>query len=261
MRVDLVFSPQALASGALAGRTALVIDVLRASTTIVTVLANGARAIVPCFSPEEARERAQSFSSGEALLGGERGAQRLPGFALGNSPLEYTGERVRGRTILFTTTNGTGALLLGREAAALGTAGFVNVSAAVQWVLAAGRDLTMICSGEMGGFCLEDTVCGGMVVTRLQASGVPLTLSDAALAASLLSRHYEGRVRQALEDSEWGRLLKLVQFERDLEASSQVDAFAVVPVLAGDEIVVLAGPPARILGGSCLQGRETSNPS
>ena len=118
MRVDLVFSPQALAPGALAGRTALVIDVLRASTTIVTALANGARALIPCLGPEEARERLQGFASGEALLGGERGARRLSGFALGNSPLEYTSEEVKGKTIFFTTTNGTRALLRGADSPA-----------------------------------------------------------------------------------------------------------------------------------------------
>ncbi len=205
MRVDLVFSPQALGPKALAGRTALVIDVIRASTTMLTALANGARTIIPCLSPEEARQRLQDYPPGEALLGGERRAQRLPGFALGNSPLEYTEERVKGKTILFTTTNGTRALLAAREAEALGVAAFVNLSAASQWVMARGRDLTIVCAGRLGGFSLEDAVCGGMVVEHFQKLGADLVLGNGTWAAALLSRHYEGRVSAALEHSEWGQ--------------------------------------------------------
>ena len=131
MRVDVAPTPAALAPTALPGASALVIDVLRASTCIVTALANGCEGIVPVASPEEARRRAATLE--KSLIAGERRGEPLEGFDLGNSPLEFTRGRVGGRTIVMTTSNGTRALVAARPAAAVGVAAFINHAAAVAW--------------------------------------------------------------------------------------------------------------------------------
>ena len=130
IRVHLLpglFEPRELRGG-----VAVVIDVLRATSTIVHALAAGAQAIVPCCEVEEARRIAATFPPGKALLGGERRGVMIPGFDLGNSPGDYTAEVVGGRKVVFTTTNGTGALLCAREARRVLTGALSNLGAVVE---------------------------------------------------------------------------------------------------------------------------------
>ncbi|HYC52882.1 MAG TPA: 2-phosphosulfolactate phosphatase, partial [Gemmatimonadaceae bacterium] len=110
-RLDVYFTPQEVVPQDVANRAVAVIDVLRASTTIATAIANGARAIVPLASSEEVVSRATSLGKGAAKLAGERKSQPIPGFDFGNSPESFTSDAVEGKTILMTTTNGTSAIL------------------------------------------------------------------------------------------------------------------------------------------------------
>src|SRR5260370_38837991 len=114
---------------ALAGGVAVVVDVLRASTTIIHALAAGCSAVRPCAEVEEARELAGTMRAGRVVLAGERGGVPLPGFDLGNSPREFTPRICRNATLVLTTTNGTRALLRAAEAERVLVAGFVNYSA------------------------------------------------------------------------------------------------------------------------------------
>lgn len=171
----------------LAEQIVVVIDVLRATSTIVTALANGAKAVVPMLTPDEARSLAQP----DDLLAGERGSLPLPGFALGNSPLEFTAERVAGKRIILTTTNGTRALLAAKGARRVLLASLLNMGAVadelkkdlarsaafkgeafpVQGDNPAREDIpgkvTFLCSGTRGRFSLEDTLCAGGIISRL----------------------------------------------------------------------------------------------
>src|SRR5204863_3922750 len=129
---------------------------------MITALGNGCAGLVPVAEPAEALARARALGEG-TLLAGERKGETIPGFHLGNSPLEVTRERVDGRTVVFTTSNGTRALLAASGAPAVGVAGFVNLSAAAAWALASGRDVTVLCAGERGRVSLEDKVCAGLL--------------------------------------------------------------------------------------------------
>src|SRR5215472_1253823 len=111
MKVSVYFTPLGLTPAAVAGKPVIVLDVLRATTTIVEALANGAKAVLPAASSEEALKVAQNFERKERLLAGERRCVRIPGFDLGNSPLEMSPEIVSGKTIVLSTTNGTPALV------------------------------------------------------------------------------------------------------------------------------------------------------
>jgi 2-phosphosulfolactate phosphatase len=221
----------------LAGVTAVVIDVVRASTTIVAALAGGARAVVPVASPEDARARGFDWRDGPVLLGGERGGNPPSGFDCGNSPAEYTPARVAGRTVLFTTTNGTRALLAVAGARRVAVGGFVNATAVARWADAEpGGDVLLVCAGERGRFCLEDAVCAGLLVARLDPEKE--TLTDAARAAGALWDRYAGDLGTMLADATWAQALVAQGRAADLPLCVALDAYDVVPVVHDGILVV-----------------------
>ena len=238
MRVDVAVTPDGLDPAAVAASTVLVIDVLRASTCIVTALANGCAAIVPVASPEDARRRAAALEG--ALIAGERRGEPLAGFDLGNSPLEFTRGRVGGRTIVMTTSNGTRALVAARPAAAVDVAAFVNNAAAAAWALAGGRDVLLLCAGERGARSLEDHVCAGMLVERIAAGdpgAVPTPEAERALG---VARPYGKDVGRLAQDSSWARHLSSVGRGRDVAACLALDTRALVPEYRRDVDKIVA---------------------
>lgn len=228
MRIDVAATPDGLDPASVAASTVLVIDVLRASTCIVTALANGCEAIVPVASPEEARRRAAEL--GGALIAGERRGEPLAGFDLGNSPLEFTRGRVGARTVVMTTSNGTRALVAARGAAAVGVAAFVNQAAAAAWALAEGRDVLLLCAGERGARSLEDYVCAGMLAEWLTAADPAATPATEAERAMGAARPYGKEIGRLAQDSPWARHLAAVGRGRDLAACLALDTRALVPV-------------------------------
>jgi 2-phosphosulfolactate phosphatase len=245
--IDVALTLEETGGMPLAGVTAVVLDVVRASTTIVAALAAGARAVVPVGTPEEARARARAWTGGPVLVGGERGGAPPPGFDCGNSPAEYTPGRVGGRTVIFTTTNGTRALLAVEGARRVAVGGFVNAAAVVRWVEAEPGDLLLVCAGERGRFCLEDAVCAGLLVARLQRAAGELT--DAARAARALWERYAGDLRAMLADAAWARALLAQGRGEDLPLCVALDAYDAVPVVREGALVAAGrnltplGPP------------------
>ena len=240
MRVDVAVTPAALAPSALAGATALVIDVLRASTSIVNAMANGCAAVVPVAEPDEAIRRAIAVPG--ALVAGERRGDPLEGFHLGNSPLEFTRERVGGRTVFLTTTNGTRALLAVRTAAAIGVAGFVNARAAMAWVLAAGRSVMIACSGESGGRSLEDEVCAGLLVEQLRTARPEAIVGPEAEEAAGRARPYAKDLARLAQDSPWAQRLSNNGRGADLAACLTLDTHAVVPIYRPNVDKIVCAP-------------------
>lgn len=219
-------TPDALAPADRRSSTVLVVDVLRASTTIVVALASGCVAVVPVGEAEEARGQAGSG----VLIAGERGGESLPGFDLGNSPPEFTPERVGGRTVVLTTTNGTRALLATRGAPAVGIAALVNLGAVAAWALAGGRDVAVVCAGEDGAESLEDLACAGLIVEWL-AQRVPVAeLSPRATRAAALGRRYRGNLGALGADAPWARRLVASGRADDVAACLRLDTTPVVPV-------------------------------
>jgi 2-phosphosulfolactate phosphatase len=221
----------------LRGAWAVVIDAVRASTTIVTALAHGAAAVVPVATPEEAWVRARTTTDPRPLLGGERGGGPPPGFDCGNSPAEYTRERVAGREVVFTTTNGTRALLAAAGADRVAVGGFVNAGAVTRWLAAAPGPVWLVCSGEQGRFCLEDAACAGYLVERLEAGRDGLRLSDGARAALRLGRSYGGDWAAMLGEAAWARGLVRTGRGADLPLCVAVDVHDVVPVVSAGRLV------------------------
>jgi len=229
VRIDVAPTAEAVVPGDLAGMTALVIDVLRASTTIITALSNGCDAIVPVADPQEARRRAGDARNGGTLVAGERQGEPIPGFDLSNSPVEFQSPHVRGKTVYFTTSNGTRALLASRAAEAIGIAALVNVTAAAAWAVYAGRDLIIVCSGSHGRHSLEDWTCGGLVIDRILATVPGAVLSEAARDALATGRRYATDVGRLKQDAPWARRLIAAGRAADVDACLRLDTTRLVP--------------------------------
>jgi 2-phosphosulfolactate phosphatase len=241
MRVHVALTPADASTLALEGWAAVVVDVLRATTTVVAACAAGCARVIPVADPVAARERAGQLRAGEVLLAGERGGEPVPGFHLTNSPLECTPERVGGRTILLTTSNGTAAMLMAGSADVAAVAAFTNVSAVARWALAQGRDVAVLCAGDDGAFSLEDAVCAGLLVSRV-AAPTRAELSTAATAALGLGEHYAPRLGDLGSASRWARRLARLGRAADVQACLRRDVTDVVPVI-GTAGIVAAGVP------------------
>jgi len=237
MRLDVALTPDHLDRAALPASTVLVVDVLRASTTMITALGNGCAGILPMGDPAEALARARATGA-TALVAGERSGRTIAGFDLGNSPLEVTAERVGGRTLIFTTSNGTRALLAARPARAIGVAAFVNLSAAVAWALGEGRAVTVLCAGERGGVSLEDHVCAGLLVDGVLRAEPRAALTGPARTALEVGRGYGKAVARLAQDSPWARHLSRAGRGADVTACLVLDTTTLVPVLNIDKVVV-----------------------
>jgi 2-phosphosulfolactate phosphatase len=230
MNIDLAFSPHELEKKDFRGKTVVVIDVLRATSTMIIALENGCSGFIPVSTVEEAMQLAALKKDPDLLLGGERNAMPLEGFHLGNSPRDYRPEKVRGKVVVLTTTNGTQALLAARKAAEVFIGAFLNISALSRRLEETGRDVIIACSGEKGLFCLEDTVCAGAIIDRLEQEGVSLLKNDAAWAAKVLYEYYGGDIYGMLVECDWGQYLESVGLGKDLRICAQTDSSQLVPV-------------------------------
>ena len=226
-------------AGATAGGVAVVIDVLRASTTMITALAHGAAGIVPVADVDEARRLAGELGP-RVVLGGERGGLRISGFDLGNSPREYTAERVAGQTVVITTTNGTAALHASRDAAEIVVGAIVNRRAVAEAVRRLAGDqgvVHLVCAGTDGVVSAEDVLAAGAILDAAAADGRDDALDDAAREALAFFRRVAARgdVPAALVvefcRSPGGANLVDLGMEADLPAAAAIDSLAVVPRL------------------------------
>jgi 2-phosphosulfolactate phosphatase len=227
----------------LAGSTVIVIDMLRASSTICHALAAGAKCVVPLLEIDETRQLAEQLGREFVVLGGERSGHIIEGFDLGNSPSEYTPQRVRGKMMLFTTTNGTRALAHAREAAHVLVGAVVNRAAIAQAVHHT-RRVDLLCAGTDGAVTGEDILAAGAIIERLQRDSGPqlLRLNEAAEFAhhewQELLEHADDANRSiidelaiALRDTTGGKNLLEAGHQADLIACAQLDSLAVVPEL------------------------------
>ncbi|HTY57771.1 MAG TPA: 2-phosphosulfolactate phosphatase [Bacteroidota bacterium] len=242
MRIDLHFTPHQTDELALREKTVVVIDVLRASTTIVTALSNGAREIIPVATVESAVKISGNLFGDVILLGGERNGRMIDGFNLGNSPAEYTPERVRGKALIFSTPNGSQAIVKARYARELFVCGFVNMETVAEALRSAPRDFTIVCAGNDGVLSMEDSVCAGMLVSRVAAPGkLEADLSDGALVARTLYRTFGRGILKMMKSSDHGRHLLEIGFGDDLKICSGIDTLPVLPLLEGNVIKLRSG--------------------
>ncbi|MGB9804710.1 2-phosphosulfolactate phosphatase [Desulfofundulus sp.] len=249
MRIDILPTTESIVQAEITGHTAVVFDILRATTTIVTAIAHGCRRVVPVLEAAEAREVAERLAGENipVLVAGERGGRKIPGFPCGNSPLEYPPEVVGGQTLVLTTSNGTRALNAAAQKARIVLVGsLLNARAVAQEACRLGRNVTMVCAGTQGQFSLEDILGAGMVVLEILEMVEPgwlrlsarqpsaLDLTDLAVAALHLAHAYLENPRRAFDHASHGRKLLNMGLAADLDWCASLNTFQVVPVVKND---------------------------
>ncbi|MBV6479929.1 MAG: putative 2-phosphosulfolactate phosphatase [Ignavibacteria bacterium] len=216
-------------------KNVIILDVLRATTTISTALAHGAKEIIPTESITTAVRVAKG--SKNSLLCGERNGKIVDGFNLGNSPFEYTTDAVKDKSLIFSTTNGTSAIIKSKFAKNCLLCSFINISAIVDFVNSVNEDFTIICSGKLNDFCLEDAVCAGLLLTKLSA-GRSINMKDSEIAAlnlcndlaMLLNVPSQDKILKMFQLSEHGKYLASIGFGKDLEFCSKIDSYPCIPL-------------------------------
>ena len=213
----------------LSGAVAVVIDVLRAGSTVIYALANGCTAVLPIESVEEAKATAGKMRAGKVILGGERGGKKIEGFDLGNSPSEYTKKVCKDAALVLTTTNGTRTLLHAAQADRVIMAGFLNFSAVCEQLVQEARPIHIICAGTDGDVTLEDTLLAGAFVDCMCDHKV--ICNDSARLAWDCFEHHGTVLVDALRLSKGGVNLIALGYEKDIQTAAEVDKFMIVPEL------------------------------
>lgn len=235
LKLTVVSTPKKVQDQELWGKTAIAVDVLRATSTIVAAFEAGCSECYPANTLEEARAMRRTLGEG-TLLGGERHGLPPDDFDLGNSPREYTKARLNGRLLVFVTTNGTLAIRrTGRSRHGL-VASLANARAVALEAMRLRRDIVVICAGTQDRFSLEDTIGAGAIVDSLLKQGQKLALTDLATAASDLFTQHANKLPELLRRSVHGQTLIRLGFEADLARCAQLNVSEVVPVYYGTSI-------------------------
>jgi 2-phosphosulfolactate phosphatase len=239
MKIEVRFTPTMIeATSDVRERTAVVIDTLRATSTIVAALMAGAREVIPVATAADAVSVAHRLGTERTLLCGERGSVMIEGFNLGNSPREYTSGSVGGKTLVLTTTNGTQALLKAQHASRILCGALVNARAVAEEIVAIDGDVVLICAGTHGRFSIEDTLAAGAIIEAVaEFATTSVALDDGARAAVALFERDRHDLRSALLAGDHGATLLALGAEEDIDFCARLDIEgAVVPALVGSTI-------------------------
>ncbi len=236
MLIDVLVLPQLGSNRDQVNKRVVVLDILRATSTIVTALNNGAAEVIPVQEYDEALNLVRSIGRNICLLGGERKGYKIEGFDMGNSPLEYTRERVEGKKVILCTTNGTKAIKAFQNAAEVMIGSYLNMNRLVDYLSKDPQDLTIVCSGREGNLCLEDLACAGMI-TRLVSEELAVDLTDAAKVA-LFTAKQNSRVslEKFISGTEHGRYLKEIGMGNDLKICTALNSSPILPRFQGGKI-------------------------
>ncbi len=234
MKIDVHFSPSSIDELSLKEKVCIVIDVLRATSSIATAFSNGAKEVFPVNTVAEAGKIA-SNTFGGIVLAGEKNGVIIEGFHLGNSPSEYTEEKVKNKTVVFTSTNGSNAILKTRFAKISLLASFLNIGKVSNFLVEKNSDFTIICAGKNNLFCVEDTVCAGMIISFISET-IDVELTDSAVAALVLYKNFGHNILDTLKNCEHGNFLCEIGFENDLTVCSSCDLLSVIPIYSNNSI-------------------------
>lgn len=234
MNIDVILRHQDIIPEQLAGKNVVIIDVLRATSVIVTALANGAKSVETVASIDEAF--AIKNARPNVMLAGERMAVKIEGFDFGNSPLEMTQNAVKGKELLLCTSNGTQAVAASKQAKSIWTLAFNNMEAVENELLRLQEDLIIICSGTQGKFSLDDALAAGIFINRLKQK-ISLQLSDSAIAVSLAIEDEE-KLSISLKNCFHLNWLLQKGMKNDVDYCLQLDLINAVPKFNGQSFTL-----------------------
>ena len=231
-KIHVLLKKEELDAQRLDGKVVVVLDILFATSSIVTALAHGATEVIPTLDGRAAQEAAKAFPADSYVLSGELNADTLPGF-VHPTPQALLAERIAGRRLIYCTTNGTVALAKSQGAAHVYAAALLNGRAVVAHIAAQHPDSTLliVCSGSADNFNLEDFYGAGYLVSLFRRAVPDAEYSDAALAADLLHDHCDGL--DALRRARVGRMMLARRLDAEVAFAAQESCFDVIPLLQG----------------------------
>jgi 2-phosphosulfolactate phosphatase len=229
--IDVCLTPELIHLYSLKEKTVVIVDILRATSCMVTAFAHGAERIVPFASQEECLQ----MKSRGYITSGERDGKKVDGFDKGNSPFEYMGTEVTGKKIAFTTTNGTLAIEKSKHAKEVIIGSFLNLSSVIKYLLFSHNNILVLCAGWKGKVNLEDTLFAGALVEKLKNHIEPDC--DAPMAAQHLYNIAKANMVDYLKNSSHVKRLNRLNIHKDIEFCLTTDQYTVVPKLVGNELV------------------------
>lgn len=233
MKINLIPSVKHIEETRIDGKIAVVIDVLRATSVITTALNNGAVSVTPVIEIEDALK----LRDGGTLLGGERKGLKIDSFDLANSPLEYTRERVAGKRIVLTTTNGTIAInkSMGAEKILIGS--MLNGESTARKIIDNNRDTVIVCSGTAGMFSLDDFICAGKIIYEVK-SKVDADMDDFAATAYMAYRDNINTIDEYIKMAGHYKYLVSIGLKKDIEYCFKEDVINIVPEFKNNSIII-----------------------
>jgi len=240
LKIDVAFVPEEVHPSEITDKSVLIVDILRATSTITTAIANGASYLIPVDIPKEAFELYEQLDR-NAILGGEVGGKRIEGFDLGNSASEYLPSIVEGKPIIMRTTNGTRTINVCKSALNLVIGSFLNKTSCCRYLLGLGCDILIVCSGEEGHFGIEDAVFAGACVHILHQQVSNIKKTDSALACEMMYQQCKSDILDLLRKSEHGKYLVDIGLGYDLILCAKEDITTVVPVYRDGKIIKAKG--------------------
>ncbi len=234
MKIDVYFRHNDVNPDDLCNSHVVVIDVLRATSVMTTALNNGAKSVQTVAEIDLAFEIQKLRPN--VLLAGERDALKVPGFDLGNSPLEMSPNVVKGRDLIMSTSNGSKAIAVATQAKSIRAAAFINMEAVVKDLLSLNEDFSIICSGTNGKFSLDDGLAAGMIINRIQAK-TAIQVNDSGLAMALAISD-ESKLTENLKDCYHLNLLQERGFQADIDYCLSTDIIDVVPKFINGKFIL-----------------------
>ncbi len=229
-QVDVFSTAHAFSEDELKGKVVVVVDVLRAGSTITTALVNGARGVIPVADMGEASKIAGNLDSSNYLLCGEHNGHRIDGYKLGNSPLEYQRESVEDKTIILKTTNGTGAIRRSHLAKKVIVATFLNLGRVIEELEEAETEVLLVCAGTRNRLAIEDILCAGAIVYGLTGGQLDGHETDGAKVAYSLYEKFGDNIYDVLKHSNHGEWLINEFGDVDISFCSKLNQMPVLPV-------------------------------
>ena len=234
-KLEVCLSPSLLSLYNVEEYTVVIVDIFRATSSICYGIENGAEAIIPVAEVDECI----AYRNNETgyLLAAERNGEVVEGFDFGNSPFCYTKEKVAGKTVVLTTTNGTQALHLSRSAKRVVIGSFLNLTSLCNWLKTQNGSILLVCAGWKNNFNLEDTLFSGAVVEQLRSGNYKT--DDSAIAANDLYQIGKNDLNSYLAKTSHSERLKKLGIEADIAFCLNVDITTAIPVLEGEKLVKL----------------------
>ena len=211
----------------------VIVDILRATTSICAAFENGVKEIIPVSGVDEARE----YKHNGHIVACERDGKVLDFADIGNSASEFLHKDLRGKTVVFSTTNGTKTVEMAHDAEIVVAGSFVNISSLLEWLYAQEKNVVIFCAAWKNRFNLEDSIFSGALSERLLQNQRFVTNCDSTLGAIDLWRQAKGDLKEYLSKSSHRNRLKHLVSDEDFEYTLTTDTSKVVPILEGDRFI------------------------